>query len=166
MIVFNGYISGKAEKRFIDKKRNFLLFIFCQSFILVSPLWFGFTSRSNPIIAVVLYLFLFISILVLILVCSYNKKENSKEKPNKIYTDGQQITAISESNVETKRIDWVKQVIDHGEFYELTFMFGRMSHTFICQKDLLVEGTLKDFEALFKGKLVKKEKTGYGSGSE
>lgn len=50
----------------------------------------------------------------------------------------------------------VKNVYDHGEFYDLVFPFGKISGKFICQKNLLTEGTLAEFEALFDGKIVRK----------
>ena len=154
-IVFEGYISGEAEKRFIAKRRNFILLAFCPAFVAVSPLWFAFFHRSDPSEILLVQIVLFVSFVVLIHVVGKNKKINKKEKPNKIFTDGQYITSISESNVDTKSVEWVKEVIDHGEFYELSFPLGKMSHTFICQKDLLKQGNLKEFEALFKDKLIK-----------
>ena len=156
MITFDGYISGKAEKRFIEKQRNFVLFLVCQAFVLVAPLWFAFTSHTNQMLSVCLYAFLVVSIILLVLVVTKSKKENSKIIPHKIYTDGEYITAVSKTNVETRKVDWVKEVIDHSEFYELKFPVGKISNTFICQKDLLTQGTLKEFERIFKDKLIKK----------
>ena len=46
-----------------------------------------------------------------------------------------------------------KQVRDFGEFYEIVFLFGKISDKFICQKNLLTKGTLEQFESLFNGKL-------------
>ena len=154
-IVFEGYISGKAEKRFIAKRRNFILLALCPAFVAVSPLWFACFHRADQLTVLLFYIVLIVSIIFLILIFGKNKKINKKEKPNKIYTDGQYITSISESNSDTKRVEWVKEVIDHGEFYEISFPLGKMSHIFICQKDLLKQGNLKEFEALFKDKLIK-----------
>jgi len=50
----------------------------------------------------------------------------------------------------------VKKVYDYGEFYFISFYFGKISCYFICQKSLLTQGTIEDFEKLFDGKIVKK----------
>ena len=43
---------------------------------------------------------------------------------------------------------------DH--FYFIKFPFGKYSDKFICQKSLLTQGTLEEFEALFEGKIERK----------
>ena len=50
----------------------------------------------------------------------------------------------------------VKKVVDHGEFYELSFVFGKVSDKFICQKSLLTKGTLEEFKAMFGDKVYRK----------
>ena len=47
----------------------------------------------------------------------------------------------------------VKRVYDYRCWYYLEIDFG--DPYFICQKDLLTEGTLEEFEALFEGKIVR-----------
>ncbi|MBQ5725745.1 MAG: hypothetical protein IIV80_06300, partial [Clostridia bacterium] len=53
-------------------------------------------------------------------------------------------------------IDDVTMIVDMGEWYHISF--GKMlgSGRFVCQKDLLVQGTIEDFEKLFEGKLIRK----------
>lgn len=55
-------------------------------------------------------------------------------------------------------VDKVKRVTDRGNFYEIDFYFPSKMATCICQKDLLAEGTLEEFEDLFKDKLIRKLK--------
>lgn len=54
----------------------------------------------------------------------------------------------------------VKRLVDFGEGYAFTFYFPNLKITVICQKDLLVQGTIEEFEKLFKGKIVQKIKGG------
>ena len=75
--------------------------------------------------------------------------------PKKIVVDEESIACTTDKEIVTKWISDVKQVIDHGEFYELVFPFGKISTNFICQKNLLTKGTLEEFEALFEGKITK-----------
>ena len=52
----------------------------------------------------------------------------------------------------------VKVVVDWGEWYDIIFYFPYKSVGFICQKDLIVEGTIEEFEKLFEGKIIRKYK--------
>ena len=59
----------------------------------------------------------------------------------------------------SRSIDEVKKVIDMGEFYHILFYFPNQWANCICQKDLIVEGTIEEFEKLFEDKIVRKYKT-------
>ena len=59
----------------------------------------------------------------------------------------------------SRSIDDVKKVIDMGEFYDIIFYFPNQWANCICQKDLLVEGTIEEFEKLFEGLIVRKYET-------
>lgn len=52
-------------------------------------------------------------------------------------------------------IENVKMVIDMGNFYYIKFFAGRFPCR-LCQKDLLVSGTIEDFEEVFKGLIVRR----------
>lgn len=56
----------------------------------------------------------------------------------------------------SKFISRVKRVIDAGEWYYIIFKFGDIGNSWICQKNLLTQGTIEDFEKLFEGKIVRK----------
>lgn len=84
-----------------------------------------------------------------------SKKEQAAVLPKRIYTERNSIVCVAEKYQERKKIADVKLVRDFGEFYELVFPFGKYSEKFICQKSLLSKGTLKAFEALFPGKIVR-----------
>ena len=76
------------------------------------------------------------------------------------------VVKISEVNIEEKSlildritfvpIEKVKKVIDEGDCYIIRHIGSTTS--IICQKSLLVEGTIEEFEELFKDKLVRKIK--------
>lgn len=68
------------------------------------------------------------------------------------------ITRSGYNGVQKKSLKKVKKVIDVGEWYYVIFRLGDISNAFVCQKDLIKEGTLEQFEALFEGKIVRKYK--------
>jgi hypothetical protein len=54
-------------------------------------------------------------------------------------------------------MEGIKGVRDFGEYYVLIFRgLGNFSQI-ICQKDLLTNGTIEQFEELFDGKIVRKQ---------
>lgn len=55
-----------------------------------------------------------------------------------------------------KSIDRVKSVIDYGEWYKFEFCLPGNSQRFICQKDLITQGTIEDFEKLFADKIIRR----------
>lgn len=56
----------------------------------------------------------------------------------------------------SRSMEDVKQVLDFGEWYQITFYFGYRNSFFICQKDLIKEGTIEEFEAMFADKMERK----------
>ena len=155
MIEFNGYISGSAEKRFIQKSiilgQNILLItltIFLPGIIFVA-------IKFHLWLLIVLYGAMYI-IFPLAARIPQSKKEQKAMTPKKIYVEEGYIICITDKHEETKSIEDVEEVIDWGEFYELVFPFGNVSNNFMCQKDLLTTGTLEEFEALFEDKITRK----------
>ena len=49
----------------------------------------------------------------------------------------------------TRSVDDVKRVKDYGSYYVIDFMFPSKSIDFICEKALLVEGSIEEFEKIF-----------------
>ena len=153
MIEFTGVISGNAEKYFWARARRLGLKIILVSELLVlAPIIFYMIIKSNWLTASVaviggciIPLFVFIP---------KSKKEKMLLLPKRIYTDGESIVCVGENYSESKLIGDETLVRDFGDFYELVYPFGKVSDKFICQKNLLSQGSLEDFEALFEGKIV------------
>lgn len=159
MIEFNGYLSGAAEKAFFRKGRNILTKGYYIVLLFSIPMVFfvGTIFDSNTFFYAI---YGFLVLIPLLFFIPQSKKEKLAVLPKKIYTDHEHIVCIAERYTDSKLIADVKEVIDHGEYYELSFPFGKLSDKFICQKDLLTKGTLSEFESLFKGKIRKKTEDG------
>lgn len=63
------------------------------------------------------------------------------------------ITRSDYAGIQKKPLNKVKKVIDSGDWYYVVFKWGNISNAFVCQKDLLREGTIEQFESLFEGKI-------------
>lgn len=48
----------------------------------------------------------------------------------------------------------IKKVLDAGDCYYL--IYADINNCIVCQKNLLVEGTIEEFEELFQGKIIRK----------
>lgn len=67
------------------------------------------------------------------------------------------IEGIKESiKPKTKKISKIKKIIDSGDWYYITFK-GDFTESIICQKNLIIEGTIEEFEELFKDKIIRKK---------
>lgn len=70
--------------------------------------------------------------------------------------DGVISLIINSGSTDSRKIEQVKAVKDYGEYYTLTFKgFFTVSSFYICQKDLLTQGSIEEFETLFADKLKK-----------
>ncbi|MCL2822105.1 MAG: hypothetical protein FWD86_02775 [Firmicutes bacterium] len=59
-------------------------------------------------------------------------------------------------DVSIKSVYNAKKVIDYGKWYHIIFSRRDEKKNYVCQKDLIVKGTIEDFERLFEGKIVRK----------
>lgn len=159
MIEFNGYLTGFAKKHFLNKSVRFVQYSYIVAIILMSPTLFAFMIKLlNPTQIVIIC---FGAIIIPFTFQIKTKKGKQKITPKRIYVKDNTIVCITDTYTESKFIDDVKEVRDYGEFYYLIFPFGKISTSFVCQKNLLSNGTLEEFEALFEGKVVRKKKRSY-----
>lgn len=154
MIEFNGYISGESEKYYWKNSRRIGIKILICTLLLLLPPFITIARITQEWFILIGYCSLFV-ILPLAAFIPKSKKEQKLLLPKKIATDGEYIVSLSGKFEDSKNINDVKFVRDFGEFYELVFPMGKVSEKFICQKDLLVKGTIEEFEALFGDKIVR-----------
>ena len=158
MITFDGQITGECWNQFKRqcKKETILMLsissiigiavgviisITIKSFLIQSIWWFA---------VCIAILFHTISLLVPI---KANSRSNYHCK--KISIDIDKATLYmneGKKNHECLSLDDINIIYDYGEFYHIY----DADITLYCQKSLLVEGTIEEFEKLFEGKIIKK----------
>lgn len=153
MIRFQGQLSQDCKKWFLAREykdsviANIIISLLLSAIIvIVGVLW--------NLIALA-FLAIPATILVLSFFPSFYKKIVNKV-PNVIEIDEKSIYGNIENDFISKSLDTVKCVIDVGEWYVFNFFFPHKNRYFVCQKDLIVEGSLDDFEKLFEEKIVRK----------
>ena len=157
MIAFNGYLTDVAEKAFFKKSRNsnligagVLILLALPNIFLVGKM----ILRDDAFIYAMLASLLLSAVIILV---PKGKKLRKSTLPKKIYMDNTSIVCVADSYIESKLIRDVTKVIDYGYFYQVCFRLGKWSDKFICQKSLITKGSLREFESLFKGKLIRKK---------
>lgn len=85
-----------------------------------------------------------------------SKKDYSLAIPDRITIKNGKLTSKSDRFEISTTMSRVKKVIDFGDFYHIQISYPIGNARFLCEKRLLTDGTLKDFEALFKNKLIRK----------
>lgn len=79
-----------------------------------------------------------------------------------VITDNGEITSYGENFELANSVADATVVVDYGEWYHISFTrntkIGLGNGRFVCQKDLLTQGSIEQFEKLFEGKIVRKYK--------
>ena len=156
MVEFVGHLTGKAEKAFVRKTRNTGLWILAIAILLSIPFIFFVGKNIMHDVKFSYCMLGALCIVPLFALLPKSKKEHMAMLPKRIYSNEDQIICVADRHTDAKSISDVVKVIDHGEFYELCFPFGKLSDKFICQKTLLEKGTIEEFESMFAGKILRK----------
>lgn len=107
---------------------------------------------------ILFFIFPFVFIVIIATAAPFLQKKHSLEfiSPQKIVIDQKQgyISVIMGKQAHTfkKSLVAIKFVIDRGEWYYLKLRFPKIGGI-ICQKNLIVKGTIEEFESIFKNKL-------------
>ena len=159
MIEFNGEFSEKS-KRYLLKENAILGFV-------VSLILALFVTGIVVTIAIIyslwiilLFLIVFVLLVVLVTLAPYIQRKRTLELivPTKIIInqDAKYIQVYYRNSVIIeKKLSKIKKVIDEGKCYYIKLKFPKIDG-FLCQKDLLVDGTIEEFEELLQGKIVRK----------
>jgi len=164
MFVFNLELQGDMKVYLIRRQKRGLIrsaiitaLIFFVPAIIIGTIW-----GDNFIIRTISISLTIFSLLFLICFSRWNSPLNGFYEyiPQSIVIDTQQeiIETIGNAkySYQRKELQWVKEIIDFGGWYEFNFYGQWRNSFFICQKDLIIEGTIEDFEKLFEGLIVRK----------
>lgn len=162
MIEFFGTLSEQCQREINKRTRIMLAIVFtCFTVLLgVVPTIVLFIQQDEDF-----YEFFGLTVLLVIVSVIFWLPINVVRKPPQgvsadvlVQIDGNYIICSGFGGVQVRKkpLDKVKKVIDVGEWYYVVFKGGSKLSAFVCQKDLLKQGTLEEFEALFEGKITRK----------
>ncbi len=156
MIKFEGKITSEGAKK--RGLRTILIAILVGGCFQVGIMAFVFfvglfTEFYKILFCVASFLFL----LIVIIICFY--KANAS-LPISIVIDEENVDGTyEEEEFTTRKTEHIKHILDYGDFYIIKFYFPNHWVDCICQKDLILEGTIEEFEQMFEDKIIRKIKT-------
>lgn len=154
MIKFQGEISDKNKKFFINKIKIMLfLSFFIPSLLILIPFIILVFIDSILYLSVVVFLILFPLIFLVI-----KNKYYEDMLPNEIIINDNTIICVGEKFRYEMEFTDISKIIDYGDCYKILFKIPCNNQSFICQKDLIVDGSIEEFEIIFKNKIRKKNK--------
>ena len=147
MVRFEGQLNEECKK-FLKRQKFFAA---------VVSIAFSFTVTAPIIIVFALAVtkWIFLCLILLLAFFIYQYYYDRMGYPISIIVDQDYVKGIGEKQYQeySTSIEKVVEVIDMGSWFRIKLDF-KINMFLICQKDLLVEGTLEEFEEIFKDKLV------------
>lgn len=153
MIEFSGYLTGQAKSFFWKRSKITAIKIFCFPLLILLPLFVIVSSYLDMWTILYGYIAVCLSIPLLFMIPN-SKKQIASLTPNHIFTDNEYIVCQYEAGEVCNLISDASKIVDYGDFYYISFPFGHKTDAFVCQKSLITQGTLEEFEALFEGKII------------
>lgn len=160
MVEFKGKISEDIKKNIYQRRLRvmgliMLVFVAVFGICMFTVIFFDgkISSRENGYISDVLIMMGGCTLLAIwLLVAPYSKKQRGIDWEFRIKITEENISVVNVTdNVRIRKpIGKIKSVSDNGEYYLLRYA---LIDSFICEKSLLINGTLEEFESLFSGKI-------------
>lgn len=152
MIEFSGELSEKNKSiQYNLIRKKVLTYGLIAFFLFCIPVTF-WVARG-------MYIYAFgypVLILELIFVLWITKKSKESYYPVKITIDSNELKSIGKGFNHIRKIGDIKVIEDNGDHYRILFKSGKTSSYFICQKDLITQGSIEEFEEKFSDKIVRK----------
>ncbi len=156
MIVFSGVVSDEIQAKTMKMRHQsfFRLYAISSGVIMIinGILWFLFWRES--IQEWIILSGALLAVVILLGLWNPRKKLPFRWEYN-ITIDSENI--VVESPIWPKPLQKpmkkIKKVLDAGDCYYI--IYGDISNCIVCQKNLIQEGTIEEFETLFQGKIVR-----------
>lgn len=158
MIEFVGHLTGNAFKYYKKTMIKTSQIVFLIGFGIAMPImFFVFNLIGSVDLESILFaasVCLLSAIFLPYLILKFAKGDVTR----RIYINDGLVSAVScEGRTRSAQICAIKKVKDFGDYYAMTLpgICAIVSVYFICEKALLTNGTIEQFEELFDGKIVR-----------
>lgn len=135
-----------------------IFFVLATLYGVVGTVILGLMGDELFIEVLVCTIIIFISFILTFVPISKSREKQSSmlNLKTRIVVDKEFITNGTDINEVKKPLSKVKKVIDAGICYYVIFKHGDLTNCWVCQKNLLIKGTLNEFETIFAEKLIRK----------
>ena len=155
MIEFNGELTGKSKKFLIRKQQKLQgTSAFLTIIVFTIPtVYLAFSWNITVLFMLIAYVFFFICSII-----PPGKQSQKMFMPKRIFIDLEEGTIVNQCEKAERfhTLETIHKVIDYGEWYYFVFESSSRDMYFVCQKSLLTQGSLEEFEALFADKIEMK----------
>lgn len=154
MIEFRGELSYECKNYLlkVSKKMNLIVAV-----CVIVPF-----IIANILIAILLdwIYIIFLPALIIGIIIFWQAKVPAKAYgslfPTAIILEDDNLYCELEGFTFVRNISNIKKVIDYGTFYHIVFHFPKKYINFICEKKLIINGTIEEFERMFESRVIKK----------
>lgn len=155
MIEFCGELTGATKNFLLRKQIRNQSIVSAIVFLLFSIPLIILTSSDD---AIWLLGFVPLTMLMIFSIITPSKKDQKKFMPIRVFVNLDEETIVRQcenGNEAFHMISTVKCVEDYGEWYHFEFNYSDRDMYFVCQKSLLTQGSIEEFENLFADKLIR-----------
>ena len=162
MIIFKGKLSDKVNKYVVQEFKKVSIWVGLILLLVgVVSLSMCFLISDNIFMDIIIAMFIVTwivtCIVMLLLIIKYTKKNLSRiveVTEDYISCEFEEKSIVYEKPI-TRELEQITDVQDFGDYYIVYFSKIIRTQCFVCQKNLITQGTLEEFESLFEDKLVK-----------
>lgn len=152
MIEFKGYLTGSALKHLRKSYFKIICCVISIAFILCVVIMTCIIGIYEWGLAILLLtpVYLIFCVLLPYLFMKFDKTHI----PKQITINDNIIFCITdEIGADSRKLEQIKEVKDYSEYYVVICKGLNIPPHFICQKDLLTQGSIDEFESLFADKI-------------
>lgn len=156
MIEFCGEINGRCKKyRLHVESVVGLVSALIPAILLAIPVTFCTIIIDWIFILIYIPLVLFV---ILAAIVPLSKKTGKLILPYCVQIYDNRIESKGEKFHVIRMLSHVKKVVDMGDWYQIFFRFPYKNGCFVCQKNLIKQGSIPEFETKFKDVLIRNYK--------
>ena len=155
MIIFQGDLSSKC-KQYVslqNRKATFIIAWISAALLLIPTILLSIFWEW-----IVIFFTIPLLLAPFIAKISAAKTDDGWLYPTKIEIDTQEnpplLLAVSDKFHVLRNSMQIKHIIDMGDWYVFVFRFPYKAKQFVCEKVLLCQGTVREFEEIFKDEIV------------
>lgn len=160
MVIFSGKIDSLIQQNIINnrsKQLSILVIIACCIAMIIGvPCMI--VENNYRLLSFMILDVIVIFIFILYLVLPIHRIKFGWDTIVKIGNNEiEEILIHSNYSSHVYKTSKVKKIYDNGSYYYICFNRWDISKGIVCQRNLIIEGTIEEFEKLFEGKIVRKK---------